>query len=141
MDDDEYIKSQQMMEIIIKNTEIKKKQKGEPFSDEEKIHYETPDNLWRDTLSIEVNKDHIFKDERDAFIKNFNNFLNNLDIDKDPSKLQEQVDSYIEQCRVYNKNRNGKLKMLEKMETKRPSDEEFDDDEDEDDGRSKNLLK
>lgn len=140
MDDDEYIKSQQMMEIIKKNTEIKKKQRGEPFSDEDKIYYEMPDNLWRDTLAIEANKDNIFREERDAFIKNFYAFLNNLDINKDPSKLQEKVDSYIEQCKIANKNRNGNLKILEKMETKRPSDEQFEEEEQEE-TRSNNLLK
>lgn len=123
MEDDGYVKNYQLLEIIKKNTEIKKRQKGEPFSANERRRYETPDNLWRDTLAIESNKDNIFKAERDAFINNFNDFLNNLDINEDPSKLQEQVDSYIEQCRVYNQNRNGKLKQLEMMNTKRASDE------------------
>lgn len=93
IEDDEYIKSQQMIELLKKNTEIKKKRKGEPYGVQEKIHYETPENLWRDTLAIETNKDNIFTQERDAFIKNFNEFLGNMDTDdKDPTQLQEQVD-------------------------------------------------
>jgi len=111
------------MEIIKKNEEIKVKQRGEPFGDAERLHLETPNGLWRDTLSITANKENIFNDERNAFMKNFEDFLANLDIDNDPKKLQQQVDSYIEQFKVYNEHRGGKLKHLEDLDTKRESDD------------------
>ena len=127
--DDEQVKNHQMIEILKTNTEIKKFQKGEPFSAHEQTRYETPNNLWRDTLAIQSNKDNIFKDERDAFIKNFNDFLSSSNLDDDPDKLQEQVNSYIEQCKVYNENRNDKLKHLEAMETRKDNEDSDSDDE------------
>jgi hypothetical protein len=135
-EEDEFIRQHQLMELIKKNTEINKKQKGEPFSAREREHYETPDNLWRDTLAIKENRDNIFNEEREAFVKNCNKFLDNLNLDNDPSSLQTQVNEYLEQVKVYNKNRHGRLKQLEMMETKRASDEL-----DNDDSKEKQLLK
>ena len=110
IEDDEEFKNHQILEIIKKNHEIKKYENGEDFEQIESIKYETPANLWRDTLAIKADTEKVFVEERNIFMNNFENFLSNLDIDNDPTILQEQVDSYIEQCKAYNQVRNGKLK-------------------------------
>lgn len=122
--DDEEVKNYQIMEILKTNTEIKKRQKGEPFSDRERIRYETPNNLWRDSLAIQSNE-NIFREQRDAFVSNFYKFVDN-NLEEDPDVLQSQVNEYIEQCKVYNENRDGKLKQLELMETKKENSSEKD---------------
>ena len=110
IDEDEDFKSLQLLEIIKKNNEIKKRENGDSYSERDKAKYETPSDLWRDTLAIKADTEKVFVEERNAFMNNFENFLTNLDIDNDPTILQEQVDSYIEQCKAYNLVRNGKLK-------------------------------
>lgn len=97
IDEDEEFKNLQLLEIIKKNNEIKKRENGEEYTEKDKVKYETPYNLWRDTLAIKADTEKVFVDERNAFMNNFDNFLSNLDIDNDPSILQNQVDSYIEQ--------------------------------------------
>jgi hypothetical protein len=119
--DDDEVKNYQIMEILKTNTEIKKRQKGEPFSDRERVRYETPNNLWRDSLAIQSNE-NIFREQRDAFVSNFYKFVDN-NLEEDPDVLQSQVNDYIEQCKVYNENRDGKLKQLEMMETKKEDSE------------------
>lgn len=91
LDDDDYVKDLQLVEILKKNHEINQKKLG----NNELNHYEEEENLFRETLAITPDNEGMFKDERNAFMKNFEDFLNNLDLDHDPNKLQQQVDSYI----------------------------------------------
>lgn len=111
IDEDEDFKNLQLLEIIKKNNEIKKHENcNDSAEKEENVKIETPYDLWRDTLAIKADTEKVFVDERNAFMSNFDNFLSNLDIDNDPSVLQGQVDSYIEQWKAYNQLRSGKLK-------------------------------
>ena len=126
------------MEILKKNNEIKLKKLGKHYGDKERVLYETPGNVMRDTLAIDPATGKAFKDEREAFMSNFEDFLNNLDLEKDPTDVQHQVDSYIEQFKVYNQHRTGKLKALMEMKTKGDSS----DSSDQDDGQyKKNMSK
>ena len=115
----------QINEILKKNIEIKKRSKGEEYNDKDRLHYESQKNLYRETIGLRTDSEKDYIDDRNVFMKNFESFLNNLDIDNDPEVLQEQVDSYIDQWRVINENRKG---MLGKLEDNTPKPKDPNDD-------------
>ena len=61
------------------------------------MHFESQRNLYRETLSINTTDKKEFLDGRESFLKNFDSFISNLNLDYGSDALQEQVDSYIDQ--------------------------------------------
>ena len=110
-----------MVELLKKNNEIKHKKQGKKFGEKERVHYEQNENLFRETLQIDAKSDNIFQKERNAFMENFEDFLNNLDLNNDSRAIQEKVGDYIDQFKVLNQHRNGKLKALQDHKTKHES--------------------
>ena len=107
-----------MEELLKKDNEIKHKKQGKKYGDKERVHYEESHNLFRETLQIDAKADNIFQKERNAFMENFDDFLNNLDLNNDSQVIQEKVGDYIDQFKILNKHKNDKLKNLHDKKTK-----------------------